>query len=86
MQRITTSGKKLTSNGKCIRDSIIFGYENARKKDKKSKKPWMTDEILNIMTERKQAKNTPRYEMLDKQIQQKCKETKEAWLTTQWKI
>ena len=42
----------------------------------------MTDEILNLMTERRKCKltNNAEYRRLDKEIRRKCKEEKEIWL------
>ena len=45
--------EKIDFKWQCLRDSIIQGNINAPKQDKKSKQPWMTCEILNLMTKRK---------------------------------
>ena len=46
------------------------------------KQPWMTDEILKVMEERRQHKTTneDRYRELNRTIRRKCREAKEQWL------
>ena len=47
----------------------------------KKKKPWMTDDILRKMEERKKFKNidSDKYKQLDKEIETLCRQTKEKW-------
>ena len=40
---------------------------------------WVTDEILDLMTERKSKKGTDAYKILDEKIKKKCKEAKQEW-------
>ena len=67
---------------KCLKESIIHGNETAPKIEQKSKKPWMTEEILMLMDERKNAKikNQKEYSKLHNKIKRKCKEAKESFL------
>ena len=44
-----------------------------------NRKPWMTNEILQKMQERKKHKGTEKYKEIDKEIRHVCKERKEAW-------
>ena len=46
------------------------------------KQPWMTEEILKIMEERREhkTKNEHRYRELNRTIRRKCREAKEQWL------
>ena len=48
--------------------------------EKKKKQKWMTDEILGMMEERRKAKGTSEYEVLDQRIKGKCKQAKEEWI------
>ena len=58
--------------------------EKIPKKCRKENKKWITDEILNLMEERRQSKsNKTKYKMLAKQIKKKCNEAKEKWLNEQ---
>ena len=50
------------------------------KKSKKKDKEWMTNEILDLMEERRNNKqNTPEYKRINAVIQSKCKRRKEQW-------
>ena len=51
------------------------------KKEKKAKQSWMTDEILNLMDERKSEKHRDpeKYETLRKRVETECKTAKEIW-------
>ena len=51
-------------------------------KEIRKKQKWMTDEILDLMTERRQAKlkNMNKYKDIDKLIKAKCIKEKEKWL------
>ena len=47
------------------------------------KKEWMTDEILNMMEERRKHKRSEnQFREIDKEIKRKCIEEKEKWLNT----
>lgn len=59
-----------------MRDSIRCGNENI---PKKKKQPWMTKEVLDLMSERKANKNLIIYKELNKLMQQKCREAKKEW-------
>ena len=51
-------------------------------KEYESNKKWMTEEILNLMRERRGAKesqNTERYKELDKHVKKECACAKEKW-------
>ena len=45
-----------------------------------NKKPWITEDILQQMAERKKKKNTPEYKALNRQIQRNCEAAHEQWL------
>ena len=53
----------------------------------KKKKPWMTDDILRKMEERKKVKNidSDKYKQLHKEIETLCRQTKEKWHVDQCK-
>ena len=55
------------------------------RKANRKKQKWMTDDILNLMENRKQFKNSDKdeYNRLNKQINLACKEAKEKWLVNQ---
>ena len=52
------------------------------KKEKKVKKLWMTDSILELMDERRKYKdrNNERYKCLNKRIHKECNKAKEQWM------
>ena len=68
-----------------MKDSISKTIEeNIPLKPKKEHKKWMTQEILDHMESRREAKNDPtKYKLIDKEIKKKCNEAKEAWLNEQ---
>lgn len=48
---------------------------------RRAKQRWMTEEILNLMDERRSLKGNPdRYRELDIEVKRRCKERKEEWL------
>ncbi|GFO07993.1 Down syndrome critical region protein 3 homolog [Plakobranchus ocellatus] len=48
---------------------------------RKAKQKWMTEEILNLMEERRCAKgNKGKYEQIHKKVQEKCNMSKENWI------
>ena len=56
------------------------------KMQKKQHKKWMTEEILNLMEDRRKAKsNIDLYKTLNTQIKDKCNEVKEQWINEQCK-
>ena len=71
-----------------IKDSIIqvqkniIGHVNNNKR-----KPWMTNEILELMNERRKYKiqDPIRYKILHKEIRRKCREARESWLSDKCK-
>ena len=73
---------------KALKDSMTHGLTILPKKKKKKNKIWMTDEILNIMQERKVAKiesDTTKYKKLNKLIKKECIEAREKWLSEKCK-
>uniref|UniRef100_A0A8D8ZLR6 Craniofacial development protein 2 n=1 Tax=Cacopsylla melanoneura TaxID=428564 RepID=A0A8D8ZLR6_9HEMI len=56
--------------------------EKCLKKDVRKKKTWMTDEILNLMDQRRGYKNRDeiRYNNLNKEIRRKIREAKSLWI------
>ena len=62
-----------------LKESIHHANEAAPKLEKKAKKIWMTEEILEKMNERKKAKNTPAYETKNREVQKMCKKEKDKW-------
>ena len=56
------------------------------KMQKKQHKKWMTEEIINLMEDRRKAKsNIDLYKTLNTQIKDKCNEAKEKWINEQCK-
>ncbi|GFS20340.1 craniofacial development protein 2-like [Elysia marginata] len=54
--------------------------------ERRARQRWMTNEILEMMDKRRQAKNDKHaYETLHKQIRKKCDEAKEKWLNEKCK-
>ncbi|XP_030767667.1 uncharacterized protein LOC115891355 [Sitophilus oryzae] len=66
-----------------IKDTILeIGNKELGCKNEKKKNEWMTDEIIELMRLRREAKTTEnnRYKSIHREIQKKVKETKEHWL------
>ena len=63
-----------------IKDSINHGNQVVPEKKKVTNKPWISDEILDLMKERKNNKSNDKYHKLNKEIQKKCREAKESWV------
>lgn len=71
-----------------LSDAIDEGNQNVlpeRRRRRKNK--WITDEIFDLMDERRAAKgrNDNEYRELNRQIKKKCIEAKEKWLDEQCK-
>ena len=68
-----------------IKESITNATTNLPKCQKQAKKEWMTGEILELMKQRKEQKNKSevRYQKLEKEIRNKCREAKEKWYNEQ---
>ena len=73
---ISSSDKKWN----LLKNSILHANENAPKIERKKKQIWMTDEIMNLMAERKKAKNPQEYTKIDKEIRKSCRIAKENWI------
>ena len=80
-ETLTTSiEESITKEYNRLRDSIIYAAKEIKHEKPKNKKPWITQEILNQMAERKKKKNTPEYRALNRQIQRNCEIAHEMWL------
>ena len=68
-----------------IKESINEAItENVPKKTRKKHKKWMTNDILELMKERRQAKsNVEKYKRSNEVIKKRCNEAKEKWLNEQ---
>ena len=62
-----------------LKASIQHANDSAPKVEKRARKTWMTEEILDKMEERKMAKNTPAYNLKNKEVQKLCKKEKDKW-------
>ncbi|KAG1651907.1 Craniofacial development protein 2 [Nymphon striatum] len=66
-----------------LKTSIHHGCSTTLlRKEKTAKQPWMTEEILQLMEDRKHSKNSPKYHVLDKEIDRRCRKAKEHWLNS----
>ena len=65
--------------------SLTNSTINLLKRQKQAKKEWMTDEILELMKQRKEQKNKSdvQNQKLEKEIANKCREAKERWYNEQ---
>ena len=72
--------ESITKDYNRLRDSIISADKEVKYEKPKNKKPWITQEILDQMAERKKKKNTPEYRALNKKIQRNCEKAHETWL------
>ena len=79
IEEVEQTPDELWSNLKeCMQDAAD---ECLPKKKRVAKQIWMTDDILNLMEERRKLKRKDaEYRELDKQIRLKCQEAKEQWL------
>ena len=79
---------EVESTWNSIKDSMIevqeihIGHINNKKKQN-----WMTDEILELMNERRKYKTTDhiQYKTLNKDIRRKCREAREMWMSDKCK-
>ena len=71
---------KIDTKWNIFKESILTGNKDLPKKPKKASQPWITQEILDLMSERKAKKNTSEYITIDKKIQQQCRKEKDKWL------
>ena len=78
--RMETTEEKIDNKWQCLKGSINHANKAAPKKVKRAKQKWMTDEILDLMDQRKKAKNTPEYSSLKKEVQEKCRDARENWI------
>ena len=67
-----------------FKESINEATKIIPKKDKKKDKDWMNEEIKELMKKRKEEKakhgeKSISYEQINKEIERKCKEAKDAW-------
>ena len=66
--------KRLEREWSCLSQAITeSATESVPKADRIKKQDWMTDEILDLMEERHQFKNTARYQTINNEIRKKCK-------------
>ena len=65
----------------CVRQSIKHATEVVlpKKRKKEHGNKWMTEEILDLMEDRKKAKSEEEYQQRDKEIKAMCKKAKEEW-------
>ena len=81
LEKLTTVEEKW----ELMKESIV---ESAREhipvSKRKEDKKWMKTEILQLMEERRKAKNDElKYKELDKQVKKRCNEAKEEWINNQ---
>ena len=70
-----------------MQDVLVSAAEDIIPHEKRRRKAWMTDEILDKMEEKKAEKdrNPQRYKELNLEIRQACDEAKEEWINEQCK-
>ena len=76
-------GEGVEGEWRVLQGALVSAAEVVIPKEKrKKKKPWMTDEILDLMELRRRAKNISesRYRELDRLIQMMCRVKREKWL------
>ena len=71
---------KINQQWDSFKASIIAAQDKVLPKEKRKKdKMWMTEDILEMMKERREKKGTSEYKQIDKMIKKRCKEHKEEW-------
>jgi len=76
--------EQVDHNWEKLKESIHAAVTKVLPKKKAIKdKPWMNQEILDLMAVRQQNKNKEQYNHIDKEIKRKCKIQKEAWYNQQ---
>ena len=77
MLRIEETGvtERIENKSSNIKKSLTNATTNLSKRQKQAKKEWMTDEILELMKQRKEQKykSEAQYQKLEKEIRNKCK-------------
>ncbi|XP_030745457.1 uncharacterized protein LOC115874434 [Sitophilus oryzae] len=65
-----------------LKSAIIEPCKKYLKPEKRTmRNDWMTDEILMLMGERRNLKNTEEYKRIQKVIKYKCRQAREEWIT-----
>ena len=79
-EQVEDDRNRTNKKWQCLKKSI-HGAEASvlPKKEGRKDKSWMTQEILDMMEERRVRKNNPDYKLIDKETKRKCKERKEEW-------
>jgi hypothetical protein len=73
-----TPNEKIENKWLCLKNSIKqTNHTCLLPKERKARKPWMTDEILNMMDQRRALKNTDTYQEMDNKISNECRKAKE---------
>ncbi|XP_049829376.1 craniofacial development protein 2-like [Schistocerca gregaria] len=88
-EQLTGMGERNTVEEEwvALRDEVVKAAEDqVGKKTKASRNPWVTEEILNLIDERRKYKNAvneagkKEYRRLKNEIDRKCKMAKQGWL------
>lgn len=78
-----TESSNIEKKWENLKTSIHHGCSTTLpKKERTAKQPWMTEEILDLMKVRKQSKNSQKKQVLDKEIDKRCRKAKEEWLNS----
>ena len=68
-----------------MKELLLTTAEVLGKKKTTKNTLWMTDEILEVMSERRKCKrNKPEHKKRHKEIQKRCRKEKEKWLNDKW--
>ena len=79
-EQVPGNHERIDHKWECLKTAINEVQEAILpKRNCKAKQVWMTDDILDLMTERKSKKGTDAYKILDEKIKKKCKEAKQEW-------
>ena len=81
----TEKTKRIENKWNNIKENLTNAATNLSKPQKQAKKEWMTEEILELMKQRKEQKikSEAQYQKLEKEIRNKCREAKERWYNKQ---
>ena len=82
VQQEQTEEALMEHEWKCLKESVQHASKLVPTLKQKARKPWMKDEILRKMDERKtvKTKNPKKYEVLNREIKNQCQRAKEEWL------
>ena len=80
------NGGEIEKEWICLQRAYVEGVEEIiPRKERRARKAWMTEDILDLMEKRRECKhkNAERYRELNREIKRRCSSAKEKWVNEQ---